>query len=479
MAQRDQDARRFGDIISTGFGAYYQEQDRLRQEQKQRQEQERQMEAQKAQFIQQRVPGLMQRGQWDELARLQGDYSKAIKTAYDVDLPAPAVGAPVYGPQAPAPQGQPIALPGATRRLPSYMEPMAGPLTQRQAPGMGLPEQRVSMTTPPLPPRQELRRDFSGPQSIQAMRNLFAPEPPPRPDLVLSYKPDGTATYVRKELGATIRPEPRIPATRMFQDYDPVTGRVTLVPGAPGTVLTPRPSMQLSYSPEGTQATVVPMVPGAQVGVRQPATIDGMTQAQWRAISTQADRALNNIEMTFPGALSVLETGSENGRLAYRIRPNAAVAPISFIQRQFESRGFNIRQLPGGDFVAVAGAATRAGLPAPKPTPPQSRLTTLRIEDLENKIFKDYVAQRDINLWNRIQGKQFAMIQPDDQMKLDVIKEEFNKRPGVKPAAASSGPSTRPLVRPSAPPGILPKPPGGPGVDIDSIRDVLRSQGEQ
>jgi hypothetical protein len=138
------------------------EQDRLRQQQEQ--ERQRQMAMQQAQFIQQRAPGLMASKQYDALAGLQDPYRKAVKTAYGVDLPAPAVGAPVYGPTT-QPSARMAGMP------PSISPDLAGPPMARG----GVPE--IEYTSPP-PSRQEIRRDFSGPQSIQAMRNLFAPEPP-------------------------------------------------------------------------------------------------------------------------------------------------------------------------------------------------------------------------------------------------------------------------------------------------------------
>jgi hypothetical protein len=436
------------------YGSYVaQERERLRQEQKQEQEQERQMAMQEAQMLQKMGASALEYGQPQEAARLLPQYQSRLQTAFPgINIPKKAI------------MGTPTGR----------AAPLVGPpVTSQMQQQMNLPAD-LALTSPVV--RPEPPRDFSQPQTISALRAGLMMPKPEQSDLVLSYKPDGTATYVRKELGATIRPEPRIPTTKMFQDYDPVTGRVTLVPGAPGTVLTPRPSMQLSYSPEGTQATVVPMVPGAQVGVRRPASeaFDKRSQV--------SNKAVNNIESIFPGALTIDAT-AEGEDPAFVVSVDTSLQPIASVQKEFKSRGFQVKQLQGGGFLAVAGKTVRAGLPAPRPTPPRSELTALRIEDLQNKIFKDYVAQRDINLWNRIQGKQFAMIQPDDQMKLDVIKVEFNKRPGVKPAAASSGPSTRPSTRPSArpsaPPSILPQPQGGPGVDIDSIRDVLRSKGEQ
>jgi hypothetical protein len=212
MAQRDQDARRFGDIISTGFGAYYQEQDRLRQEQKQKQEQERQMAAQRAQFIQQRVPGLMASKQYDALAGLQDPYRSAIKTAYGVDLPAGAVGAPVYGPQ--APKIKPALAPPS--QSPIYGAPIK-PLEQRVGDFLPSPSTQQLDADYKLPP--ELRRDFSGPQSIQAMRNLFAPEPP-------KLQSVGGVLYNQETGEFVVPPTAQTPETRMELESARIQGRL-------------------------------------------------------------------------------------------------------------------------------------------------------------------------------------------------------------------------------------------------------------
>lgn len=161
IAQRDQDARRFGDIISTGFGAYYQEQERQRQEQerqrqeqKQRQEQERQMAMQEAQMFQKMGASALEYGQPQEAARLLSQYQSRLQAAFPgINIPKQAVvGAPVMGTPPPLPAsaaGSPFPMTAEFRNL--------------------APRKPV-----------EVSRDFTQPQTISALRaGLMMPRQEP------------------------------------------------------------------------------------------------------------------------------------------------------------------------------------------------------------------------------------------------------------------------------------------------------------
>lgn len=249
------------------------EQDRLRQ--RQREEQERQMAAQRAQIIQQRVPGLMASKQWDALAGLQGQYADAMKKAYDINLPAPAVGAPIYGPGAkpiitrgepfrPMPPEKPVAPGAALGAPPSFVD--SGSLSPVYTP--------TTITPPP-----EIRRDFSGAQSIQAMRNLFAPAPP-------RLQPVGGVLYNQETGEFIVPPTAQTPETRMELESARIRGRLE------NTRL--RGIYNLKGKEIGAQASLgaAQARAGATLGAAQIGAQTRMSIAQMGVQQKEQDRAL-------------------------------------------------------------------------------------------------------------------------------------------------------------------------------------------
>lgn len=182
IAQRDQEARRFGDIISTGFGAYYQEQDRLRQEQRQQQERDRQLAAAQVQEFRNIAPALMRRGEYGTLAGFQDPMREAYKKAYGIDLPASAVGAPVYG---------------------------APPPLKADKPTTPFPRTAEFKNLVPQKP-VEIRRDFSGPQSLARMESIFNL---PADELVQV----GGTLYNKRTGEFMVPPTAQTPETRMAE----------------------------------------------------------------------------------------------------------------------------------------------------------------------------------------------------------------------------------------------------------------------
>lgn len=365
--QRDrEDARRFGEAISSGFGAYFQEQERQRQLKKQEAERQRQLSQQQAQFIESRLPGMRASGQFEQMAKLLPAYRSAVKGAYGIDIPGgDVVGAPIYGPSVTVPAATPPKeigrdFSGAMTRRALEERFMLGPEEPKyQAVGGALMNLRTGEFK--VPPTQ-----MTAEQKFEARKSGGG--------FVSSYDPaTGVATLVPRAPGVQYTPRPQAPG--FIEDYDPATGGVTLRPRAEGLTVTPKPPMTISYEGAGGTGIVKPKVPGATITPKQA--------AQQKIKTKAVNDAVVNIISTLQGgnAFAPQPFISEYNELpdktpAIKVRVNTAIQPISFVRQQFLNRNFQVQDLPTGEFIAIATPGTIAGPKGPKPTP-APKLTTV------------------------------------------------------------------------------------------------------